>query len=341
MQPEPGTRRGKRRWIFALIGVGVSVLFLWLALRDTEFAEIGRVLSSANGRWALPFLLFLFLFYWLKSWRWTDLLSPSKPLRTAELFPAVMIGYAATAILPMQMGELVRTYIVSREHEIPYARVLGSIAIERVFDLLSVLALLGLIFVMGQGVPPVMRTAGYLVAAGCGVALLATALLVTRTDGVIAVLQRLLCWLPAALLQKIGLQLRELANGFSVLREPAILIRVGINSLVQWLLMGGCILVSLWAFDIEVPLSAAAMVLAATIIGISLPTSPGYIGNIQLAFALALTPYGVSKEGALAASLFYHALAYVTVVLVGFGFFQRYGFGFREIRRVSTDTHGA
>jgi len=326
------------RYSLIALGILASALFLWLSFRETDFVEIRSTLASANAFWVIPFLLLLFGFYWLKSRRWRDLLSPTKTMRSADLFPAVMIGYAGTAILPMQMGELVRAFIVSRDQSMRYAHVLGSIGIERVFDFLSVLALLGFVFVTGEDIPPVMRTAGYFVALGCLVALTLTTLLVTHTDMVLRITRFALGWLPETLVQKVLDQMRQLSMGFQVLRHPRVLIAVTINSLVQWLLMGACILFSLWAFDIDVPPTAAAMVLAATIIGISLPTSPGYVGNIQLAFALALLPYGVSKEAAIAASIYYHVLAYVSVVAVGFFFLHRYGYRLGQLRQEAADS---
>ena len=325
---------------FSLIALGVfaSATFLWLSFRNTDIAEIRTTLASANPYWVVPFLLLLFGFYWLKSRRWRDLLSPTRSLRSADLFPAVMIGYAGTAVLPMQMGELVRAFVVSRKQSMSYALVLGSIGIERVFDFLSVLAILGVVLVAGENIPQAMRMAGYVVATGCLIALTLTTLLVTQTEMILRFIRTAFGWLPKRFVQKTLEQMRQISMGFQVLRHPQVLIAVAVNSLVQWLLMGGCILFSLWAFDIDVPPTAAAMVLVATIIGVSLPTSPGYVGNIQLAFALALLPYGVSRESAIAASIYYHILAYVSVVVTGFIFLHRYGYQLGKLRREATDS---
>ena len=219
-----------------------------------------------------------------------------------------------------------------------YAQVLGSIGIERIFDFLSVLALLGVVLITGEDIPQVMRMAGYIVATGCLVAVTLTTLLVTHTDMILRFVRTTIGWLPDQFVRKVLEQMRQISMGFQVLRHPKILIAVAANSLVQWLLMGGCILFSLWAFDIDVPPTAAAMVLAATIIGVSLPTSPGYVGNIQLAFALALLPYGVSREDAIAASIYYHILAYVSVVVTGFFFLHRYGYHLGQLRQEAADS---
>jgi len=70
----------------ALSPVGCSALFLWLAFRNTDFRSIGTSLKAAEPLYALPFLAFLFVFYWLKSMRWSDLLSPNAVIGAGQLF---------------------------------------------------------------------------------------------------------------------------------------------------------------------------------------------------------------------------------------------------------------
>ena len=75
-----------RRHIAIGAGLAVSALFMWLALRDADFAAIGDALARADSWPALPFLLCLFAFYWLKSVRWKDLLSTARSIRSLRFF---------------------------------------------------------------------------------------------------------------------------------------------------------------------------------------------------------------------------------------------------------------
>ncbi|MDH4055277.1 MAG: flippase-like domain-containing protein [Gammaproteobacteria bacterium] len=321
-----------RSLLFA-VGLAASSIFLWLSFRNTDVSVVSNTVASADPTWVGPFLVCLFLFYWLKSRRWCDLLSPIHTASTSDLFPAVMIGYAGTAILPMQMGELVRAYIVTKDRSVPYAIVLGSIGIERLFDLISVLAILGLVLAAGQNLPDAMRTAGYIVGFGCAVAILMTYFLAFKTSATITLICYLMNWATENLRKNVKMQLNLLAKSLQVIRQPIVLLLVITNSIVQWILMGLCIYFSLRAVGISVSPSIAAMVLAATIIGISLPTSPGYVGNIQLAFTLALAPYGIDAGAAVAASLYYHVLAYLSVLITGFYFLHRLGWKWRQLKR--------
>ena len=321
----------RRRLAFAA-GLFASGLFIWLALRDANWTDIRNGLMAAKFVWAAPFLLALFAFYWLKSVRWQYLLSTAAEASSRELFPMVMIGYAGTAVLPMQMGEFVRAYLASVRYSLRYSQVLGSIFVERVFDLLTILVLIGAVLAGNQELPDGLVTSGYVISAIAAAAIVATVLLVTRTDTVVALTRILLTPLPARFVEAVTEQLRAAADGLTVITNGALMRKVAVNSLLQWGLMGACIWVSLQALGIHLPVSGALLVLAATIVGISLPTSPGYVGNIQLAFVVALTPYDIPASQAIAASVFYHVLAYVSVVVVGFFFLQKSGLGFGELK---------
>jgi uncharacterized protein (TIRG00374 family) len=321
-----------RRRIAVGAGLLVSALFMWLALRGTDFAAIGASLGRANVALAAPFLLSLFAFYWLKSVRWKDLLSPERALRSAELFPVVMIGYAGTAILPMQMGELVRAYIAGKRFDLRYSLVLGSIGMERIFDLLTILALLGFVLATTQSTPPALIKAGYVIAAVSLFGLAMAYLLVAHTDAFLTTMNRLMSPLPDGVSSAILDQLSAASRGLATVTRPALFARVALNSLLQWALMGLCIWCSLIALDVQVPVSGVILVLVTTIVGISLPTSPGYVGNIQFAFVIALRPFGISAESAIAASVFYHLLAYLAVVVVGFACVHKLGYRMFEIQ---------
>ncbi len=321
-----------RKKLLFLIGLATSGFFLWLALRDADFDAIAAALGAANLLLALPFLLALFLFYWLKSVRWAALLSPMRQSSGAALFPVVMIGYAGTAILPMQLGEILRTYVASRRLPAPFSLVLSSIALERLFDLLTIFAFLGIVLAFGRSIPAAMVTAGYLIAAGTLVAAALAVGLTFRTQQSLALLERLSSWLPTQAQQFLLHQLESVAAGMGSLKDVGLLARIAINSMIQWSLMGACIWLSLAALDIFLPPSAVVLVIITTIIGLSLPTSPGYIGSIQLAFVLPLATFGVSASDAIAASFFYHLLAYVSVLLTGFGFAHRMGLTFGQLQ---------
>ena len=325
------TRTLRNRPFVTLVGILASGIFLWLAYRQTDIAQISEALSAADPLWILPLLATLGMFYWLKSQRWADLLSPAKSLSAKDLFPVVMIGYAGTAVLPMQMGELVRAYVAGREFELPYSLLLGSLVVEKLLDFLIVLLLLGVVLATGEQIPPSLVSAGYVILAGCVAAFLFCGWFIFRTSDAMRLARFCVRRLPQAMQNGILAQLRSAADGIEVLRRFRTMSRVVVTSLLQWLLMGLCVGFALIAVAIEVPVTGVVVVLIATVIGISLPTSPGYIGNIQLAFTIGLRPYEVDAATAFAASVYYHAIAYISCVAVGLFFLNRFGYRLGQV----------
>jgi uncharacterized membrane protein YbhN (UPF0104 family) len=110
------------------------------------------------------------------------------------------------------------------------------------------------------------------------------------------------------------------------------MLSVVLMTIVQWLVTGLGIYISLRALHIDVHPSVAFVVLAFTFVGVTLPTTPGAVGTIQLSFALALAPAGVAAGDAVAASIFWHAIAYGFVLALGVFYFVRLGYTLREIR---------
>jgi hypothetical protein len=68
-------------------------------------------------------------------------------------------------------------------------------------------------------------------------------------------------------------------------------------------------------------------------VAVALPTSQGFVGSVQAAYVLALLPYSVSKEAAIAASIYFHVLAYASVVVAGLIFLNKAGQSLRSLLR--------
>lgn len=329
--------RNFRRQAATGIGIAVSALFLWIALRDVDGAALRESLAGARWWVALPFLASLFAFYWIKTLRWASLLRAVVPAPPGGLFRVVMVGYAAGAILPMQLGEVVRAWLGARLLGIRVAASLMSIALERVMDLASILALAAVaMLAMGDASAELRRFAFPL--AGFALAALALLLLlVFRTDAFLRAAQGIASILPGRVAGRLPEQLRSGIAGLGALRDARLLASALFTSLLQWAFMFACVWLSLFALGVTTEPGAAMLALLLTVIGTSLPNSPGYVGSIQLAFTLALAPYGSGPSQAIAASLFFHVLAYLSVVVAGLLLLPTVNLRLRELPGLRAD----
>jgi uncharacterized protein (TIRG00374 family) len=320
----------KKKALLAL-GVAVGLLSLWFALRNVDFGAIGAALANANLASIPLFLAALFLYYWLKAERWQRLLAPTKAIPTRRLFPALMVGYAVSSILPMHLGEVARVLIVRAEHSLRVSALAMSIALERLLDLVTIPVLFGVAMLAGRDVPQGLVRAGYLIGL-IGLAGIAFVwLYVTRPEWVIRMVTILAAPLPKGFTHKVVAQLEAGTAGAAALRAPRRMVPIVTLTLLQWAMMFFCAWLSIRAVGIDASWSAGVLTVALINVAVALPTSPGFVGSVQAAYVLALLPYSVSKEGAVAASIYFHVLAYVSVVLTGLVFLHREGRSLRSV----------
>jgi glycosyltransferase 2 family protein len=290
-------------------GVALGLAFLYAAVRGADLGEVLHIVFN-HAHWShVPLFLGAYAaFFWLKSMRWALLLRPVRTVSGASLLPVTVVGYAANVLFPMQLGEVARAYIASRQLNTNTAPLLTSIVLERVFDLLAITAGSGITLALLERDSELITTVAHIVAA---VALLALVLLifyVWYTQAVMDLARMLMAPLPQRAREWVLAQLDKGARGVNALREGRLLGRIALLSAAMWFVMTLCVLLALRTVEIYAGPGAAFFTLFLSVVGLALPTTPGFIGTIQLAFVLALVPFDVTRDHALAASVYYHGL---------------------------------
>lgn len=315
----------KRTRILILVSLFISAGFLWYSLHGTDFGAIGSALSGAHLWMMLPLVAAYAFFYWVKNIRWWMLLRPMGHCSQREIFGPMMIGFMGNNILPAHLGEFVRMHLGARRLGLRQSQVLATIVLERMLDFLAILFFLGLVLMVGRDVPERLWLFGYITAVAGFVAIVGAACYTTWTSPFIRFLRRALFFLPKRVRDYVLHQLEIGAVGLAALKDLRLLVGIVLTSIVQWAAVGVSVYFAILAVDVDVRMSAAFVTLAATTFGVTLPAAPGFLGTIQAAFVLALTPYGVSRADAFAASAFFHVPSYVGVTLLGLWLLRRSG----------------
>lgn len=139
----------KIKWLSViqyLIFLGIGILLVWWSLHqipDEKWNEFSTSLQTANYWLIIPVALMLSLSHLLRALRWKILMEPmgSSP-KLPNVFFAVMIGYLANLAVP-RLGEVLKCTILAKYEKIPADKLIGTILVERAFDVLC----LGLVFV--------------------------------------------------------------------------------------------------------------------------------------------------------------------------------------------------
>lgn len=317
------------------IGLAIAVLLLWWALRDVDFVDVAtRVREMRVVPFVAAMVLCLVAQLGLRALRWQHVLRPNgKSLPYLPLFHATAAGALANCVLPARAGEFVRAYAARELTTSRFSTAFGSIAVERVMDGLTLVALMVLALAAGDfgnggkvGGFTLAGVAG-IAAAVFGVAMVGSLLVVWKPG--------LVRWLSAKTVEpllpgRLGTRLRQILEGviegFDALRSVNRTLAVIFWSLVLWGVNGLSIWLGLIAFDISVPWTAAIIVQALLGFAVALPSSPGFFGPFEAAGKAALALYGVDASRALAFSAPYHLFAFVVpVMLIGLWSLSRTG----------------
>ncbi|MEP7357389.1 MAG: lysylphosphatidylglycerol synthase transmembrane domain-containing protein, partial [Anaerolineales bacterium] len=231
-----------KRWQF-WVGILISVVFLWLALRSLKLSDVWSAFRTANYWWLIPGVAVYFVGVWARAWRWHYLLRPLKQISVRKMFPIVTIGYMGNNIYPARAGEVLRAYVLRREEGVPVSASLATIVIERIFD--GVVMLMFIFFNLGalarltggSGLAGNIQTVALWGTAAFSLALvvfLAAAMLPHQSLGLY---HRLVApRLPAGLRAKVTGLLESFWTGLESLRSPRNILMVFLTSMVIWLL---------------------------------------------------------------------------------------------------------
>ena len=135
------------------LGLGAFIIwFYWDKLTEDEREQLFKAFGDADYFWIVVSISLTLLSHYSRAWRWNYLLEPlghrGKP-RTN--FFALMTGYMINMAVP-RAGEAARAGYLSRAEKIPFSQTFGTIAAERVVDLVILLAITGLTFFLQFGV---------------------------------------------------------------------------------------------------------------------------------------------------------------------------------------------
>ena len=331
-------RAGSRIWQTAL-GLGISVVALYFALRGIPLGVIGREIAHANPWWYALSVVLATLTFPIRTMRWRIMLERSAGQAALRpVWQATAIGFMANNILPARGGELARAYVASRLVPVRFATALGSLAVERVFDGLILILLLAAAIadsgfsstatIGGRSVAQIATWTGALFVLVLGVLFA----VVHAPTGALAIAGRALRKvLPARVADALVGLARHFIVGLSILRAPRDFGLVVVWSFVLWLVNGVAFYTGFLAFHLQgpplegalatagtaLPLTAALLLQGVVAIGVSIPSSPGFFGLFEYASRAGLGLYGVGAASAVSFAVGIHLGWFIPITVIG------------------------
>jgi len=312
MTPRPA------RWLRPLVGVVVAALFVWLLATRVEWGAVRRVLVAASPG---PLVLGLGLFgagIAVRVVRWWWMLRAFEPrLAPWRCARPYLVSLALNNTMPLRAGDLVRTFGFRGELRAPPGRVLGTLVIERVLDLLVLLAVffVGLLGAASGVVPRAYVTAGAVAGAAAVGAVAALVLAPGRVALVLARWQARLAGRPLA--ERIARGAGHFLEALGALQSGPRALQLLALSALAWTLEGGMYAAVAWSLHAGVAPLGPWFALATGTLATLLPSSPGYVGTFDYFAMVGLAAYGADRSVAAAFAVLVHLLLWVPVTVVG------------------------
>ena len=312
-----------RKLVGLLLGLGISALAFWWALPPDGLDSLPGYLASARlGTLALAVLVATLTFP-LRALRWRVLLRAEVGERVplGAVWHATAIGFMANNILPFRLGEVIRAYAVGRLGGPRFPAAVASIAVERVFDALTVVGLFAIVLT-GQGLPGNLRIGATpaeefvrIIGIAGLTALLAGAAAAFFPDAAERVLRKVVPWPKLA--DRLAAPLRSFAHGLQVLHDPKRIVLIALGSIALWTVNAWSFGLALQAFGLPSDLGTAILVQTCVVFAVAAPSTPGYIGVFEGGFKAAALLLGLNLTAVFAAAATYHLLSFIPITLLG------------------------
>ena len=315
----------------AFVSLLALALVAWF-LRHANIADVWSQVRQARMDLLILGFIFVMATYWARAIRWQYLLAPVGHTKFRTVFRTTVIGFAALAILPARVGDVLRPYLLARREGLATTATMATVVMERVLDLIAVLTLLA-IYVWGftgdsplpdRLLNPVKVSAT--LAAAVSVGLMAVMwVLATHPERIGKLAAAAARILPGRLSEPVGHLTTTFSGGFAAARSPRALLLAMLWSFPLWLAIAAEAWAVTVAFGIEMPFAGTFLLQALLVIGVAVPT-PGGVGSYHEAYRIGVTTFfGAPNDRAVAAAIVTHAISFVPVVLLGVIFMAQDG----------------
>ncbi len=327
----------------------LTLVFLYFFFRGADWKEVGRYLGYVNLPVFILFVAITPIHFVSRAIRWIFILGHQKKgVKFFNAFAGNAIGFTVTFIFPGRLGELIRPLYLARKEDMKAGFVIGTVVVERIFDMFTMCFLLGIFLLARPLYASKLGAADEAFASlyrwgfvGLGVAsfllFLSLALYIFK-EKALRVIAYLLRPLPARFSDKILNLFREFIEGLKFFKNLGDVFIYALLSLMVWL----SIIFYYWLFFISfrfpIPFFFLFPYVFLTGVGASIPT-PGMVGGFHSFSKLGLTSlFGMDPNMAVGLTLVVHAVQLVVTCLTGYAILWKEGMSLFQLKKLRENT---
>ena len=318
------------RWILT----AAIVAFLVLFARTIDWSAAWASMRGASFPLLLAATVAYFVSIGIKGARWWLFLKPAGAPSLGLATRATLAGTGLNNVLVANGGDAARVVFVTRATGLPSSRVLATLALERLFDVV------GFAILLAYGITafdfPESLEAWAIPSYAAVAALMVGLVWFVYTS------RHATSWEIAeeratahsffgrakAYLAGFAVSTRALTTGPRFAGALAI-------SMISWALQVATFELGASAAHIAVPSSASFAALLATNLGLIVRATPGNVGFFQFVYALTVGAFGVTRSDAIAVSLLIQTIQIIPLTVIGIGLAPEFIFGHSAAKRAA------
>jgi len=304
----------------AITGIVISLAGIYWAFKDFNFIDFKRSIQQIDSVYFLFATIFLWGSVWLRGLRWKWLFKESSSPSVSSLYRAELIGYFGNNVLPLRLGELLRTYIVGKENNFSKSFVFGTVVLERLMDMLA-LTFFGIILLFLYPFEEEWIS-DYLLKGGVAILII----ILTLT-----ILSR---FKSNNTNNKFLSILNQILDGLLSIRKQKV-IPVVISSLLIWSIYLLDVYLIQKAFQFNLSWAQTLAVLVISSLVLSIPSAPGMIGTFHAAVKYTMVDlFAFTPNEGNSFAILMHAYGYILFTLLGAYYFLKSQFHEHAINNV-------
>ena len=299
--------------LMIFIGLLISIIFLWLLLRNIQFNLVLVSLKSIQLQFIIFSIMSIIFSALARSKAWQIILD--KRISFLRSFQSVNEGQMLNTLLPLRMGDLARALFTSQNSKIKLFDLLATIIVERIYDVLIMLVLLLISFPFVFNEVDLFRTL-LITSVLIFVGVIFIFILIFSVDWVKNVWHSI--FVKISFVDEWGQEkLDEVSLSLQVLRNLRSFLKISFWMILTWFFALISIWVLLKGFFPEVALVMPFFLQGVSGLGVSIPSSPGSIGVYEATMVFGLGAFGVDESTAFAFGILHHFISVLPVVFIG------------------------
>ena len=316
------------------VSVVVSVSFLFIALRQLQFADVWKALSQADYLWLVPAVCAYLGAFSFRLLRWIILVRHEKKVSFFQLLPTMAIGRAANNLLPWRLGEGVRVILLERNNGIDYGTGTASLILERISDGISMLVFLlgaALLYGLPAGLPQQLFYIGLAFFGSIIISIYLTILFPIPIHRFVDILVNKV--IPSRFRKPVLSFIDHLLTGVASIRSLKTVTLVLLTALMVWICELGVYRLVMNTFHFQITFYQLLLMSAAANLGTAIPSGVANLGTFDTPGFWVLTNIaGIHLNMAGSYMLVLHCLLWVTETGLGLLYMWHTGLNWNNLR---------